>query len=381
MATKKQKPHPRKHHAIRQSPPGAPPGTLMVDPALPTPLIRVLTFDSESVEEFEVSDPLNLRDVIGQKRVTWINVNGLGDPEMLKTIGEVLSLHPLALEDVVNIHQRPKADLYEDQLFFVVRTVRLEKTLQSEQISLFLGEGYVISFQEGREDRLDIIRERIHQKHGRIRDQDADYLAYALLDTVVDGYYPPIEEYGERLEDLEEQILTSPSRAAVLKIHAIKRELLNMRRTIWPMREMVNDLLRDPIPLISEDTHLYLKDCYDHVIQIIDLVETDRELGSDLMDVYLTAMSNRMNEIMKVLAIITTIFMPMSFIAGIYGMNFDPGRSPWNMPEIEWYWGYPFALFLMASVAFGLMALFRWRGWLDPLDAPKRLFKGEEQEE
>lgn len=373
MASKKPKNRQRKHSPIRHSPPGAPPGTLAVDPAAPPPHIRVIAYDSDSVEEYVIEDPDQLHKVIGQKRVTWINVNGLGDSEMLRRIGEILLLHPLALEDVVNVHQRPKADLFGDQLFVVVRMVRFDQTLLSEQLSLFLGEGFVISFQEGSEDGLATIRERISLGRGRIRDQGADYLAYALLDTVIDGYYPPLEEYGERLEDLEELVLTSPSRAAVLKIHAIKRELLNLRRTIWPMREMVNDMLRDPIPLISEDTRLYLKDCYDHVIQIIDLVETDRELGSDLMDVYLTATSNRMNEIMKVLAIITTIFMPMSFIAGIYGMNFDPGCSPWNMPEIEWYWGYPFVLLLMVSTATLLITLFRWRGWLEPLDAPRRL--------
>ncbi len=342
----------------------------MVDPSAPTPLIRVLAYDSDSVEEFEVTDPDHLHNVIGKYRVTWVNVNGLGDPETLKKIGKIFNLHPLSLEDVVNVHQRPKADLFGNQLFAVFRSVHFNKQLLSEQISLFLGDGFVISFQEGREDRFDTIRERIHQPNGRVRDQGADYLAYTLLDTVIDGYYPPLEEYGERLEDLEEEILTAPSREAVVKIHGIKQELLTLRRTIWPMRDMLNDLLRDPIPLICDDTRLYLKDCYDHVIQIIDLVETDRELGSDLMDVYLTATSNRLNEIMKVLAIITTIFMPMSFIAGIYGMNFNPQSSPLNMPELEWYWGYPFVLVLMAAMAVGLMALFRWRGWLEPLDAP-----------
>lgn len=375
MPAKKPKPRPHKHRPLRHSPPGAPPGTLMVDPSAPQPIIRVLAYDPETVNEFEVDDPNQLHDVIRRHRVTWVNVNGLGDPDLLKSIGEVFDLHPLGLEDVVNVHQRPKTDLFGDQLFIVFRAVRFDKVLMSEQISLFLGDGFVISFQEGREDRLSAIRERIHLKHGRIRDQGADYLAYAILDRVIDDYYPPLEEYGERLEDLEEEILTSPSRSAVVKIHSIKRELLNLRRTIWPMREMVNDLLRDPIPFFSGDTHLYLKDCYDHVIQIIDLVETDRELGSDLMDVYLTATSNRMNEIMKVLAIITTIFMPMSFIAGIYGMNFDPNSSPWNMPEVEWYWGYPFVLLLMIGVAAGLMALFRWRGWLEPLDVSKRPFE------
>jgi magnesium transporter len=384
MSARKQKKQPgypgsdnsrsRKRHQIRLSPPGTPPGTLFVDPAAPLTTIQVLCYGQETVEEFTLQDPQEVVDLLGKRKVTWINVMGLGNPGILHSLGEILKLHPLSLEDVVNVHQRPKSDLYGNRLFLVLRMIRFsDGSPQSEQISLFLGENFVISFQEGPENNLETIHRRILEARGRIRTQGADYLAYCLMDTIVDLYYPVLETYGELLDTLEESVLRSPSRAAVLKIHSIKRDLLFLRRTIWPTRELINDLLRDPIPLITEDTRLYLKDCYDHVIQIIDLVETDRELGSDLMDVYLSATSNRMNEIMKVLAIITTIFMPMSFIAGLYGMNFNPQKSPWNMPEIEWYWGYPFALVLMGAVAVTLMMVFRRHGWLEPLDRPEKL--------
>jgi magnesium transporter len=367
MSTKKLKSPHRERKPIRHAPPGSPPGTLAVDPSAPPPSIRVLQYSPAAVREQEITEVYEIKKLIGKLPVTWISVQGLGDTNLLKQIGEVLGLHSLALEDVVNVHQRAKADLFEDYLFIVLRMVHLADELETEQLSLFLGKGFVISFQESGGDGLETLRDRIRMGRGRIRNQGADYLAYAILDTAIDGYYPPLEEYGERLEALEEAILEHPIHTPVLRIHAIKRELLQMRRAVWPLRDMINDLLRDPIPLITPDTRLYLKDCYDHVVQLIDLVETDRELGSDMMDLHLTSASNRMNEIMKVLTIITTIFMPMSFIAGLYGMNFHHEASPWNMPELDWYWGYPFALALMAAVAAGLLGFFRWRGWVERL--------------
>ncbi|MCG3199707.1 MAG: Cobalt/magnesium transport protein CorA [bacterium] len=326
-----------------------------------------MAYGPSTVEEAELGSIHEIKAIRGKHPVTWISVQGLGDVATLRAIADLLDLHPLALEDVVNVHQRAKADYYENRLFLVARVAFLGEELESEQVSFFLGEDFVLSFQEGDRDGLEVIRERIRQGRGRVRNQGADYLAYCLLDAIVDGYYRPLEAFGERLEALEDEVLARPTRKAVTEIHRIKRDLLNLRRVVWPLREMTNDLLRDPIPLITPDTRLYLKDCYDHVVQIIDLLETDREVGSDLMDAYLTASSNKMNEIMKVLAIITTVFMPMSLVAGIYGMNFDPAKSPWNMPELLWHWGYPFALGLMAAVGIGLLALFRWRGWLEPL--------------
>lgn len=370
MPNRKQKQVLRKRKALRQAPPGSPPGTIAVDPSSPTPRIRILRYGPDTFSEEEILDLYHLSNNQGSFPVSWISVCGLGDPEVLTKIAQAFGIHPLALEDVVNVHQRPKADMYGELLFIVLRSVHLDQELRSEQVSLFLGKNFVLSFQEGDYDSLEDIRSRIRLGKGRIRHEKADYLAYTLLDTVIDGYYPPLEIFGERIENLEDELLAHPTRSAILEIHSIKRDLLDLRRAIWPVREMVNDLLRDPVPLLSAETHLYLKDCYDHIIQIIDLVETDRELGSDLMDLYLSATGNRLNEIMKVLAIITTIFMPMSFIASLYGMNFNTDKSPWNIPELNWYWGYPFALGMMGLMAVMLMGLFRWKGWLEPLDTP-----------
>jgi magnesium transporter len=208
------------------------------------------------------------------------------------------------------------------------------------------------------------VRERIRKGVGRMRGAGPDYLAYALLDAIIDGYFPVLEHYGEYLEDLEDVLVHDPDEELVADIHNVKRDLLTLRRAIWPLRDALGALLREPVPLISHETHPYLRDCYDHTVQIIDLVETYRELGSGLMDMYLSSVSNRMNEIMKVLTIISTIFIPLSFIAGVYGMNFNPERSPLNMPELNWYWGYPFCLAIMGVVAAVLVGFFWRKGWL-----------------
>ncbi|MBI3300790.1 MAG: magnesium/cobalt transporter CorA, partial [Deltaproteobacteria bacterium] len=294
--------------------------------------------------EQEIRDPQRVRDFLDRWPVTWVDVEGLGDVETIRTLGEIFGLHRLALEDVINVHQRAKVEQYGEHHFIVTRMVRLGEHLETEQLSLFLGKNFVLTFQEGHPgDCLDLIRERIRQKRGRIRDAGLDYLAYALLDAVVDCYFPILEEYGERLETLEDEILTRPHNGAVARIHEIKRNLLTLRRAIWPQRETFNTLLREEMPLVTDETRLYLRDCYDHTTQIIDLIETYRELGSDLIDVYLSSVSNRTNEIMRVLTVIATIFIPLTFLVGVYGMNFNPASSPWNMPELNWYWGYPFS--------------------------------------
>ena len=233
-----------------------------------------------------------------------------------------------------------------------------------EQFSLFLGPNFVLTFDEQPGDCFDPVRERVRRKHGRVREAGADYLAYALLDTIVDCYFPLLERYGEQLEDLEETIISQPNHTVVAAIHDIKRDLLSLRRAIWPQRETFNTLLRDKTPLLTDETRLHLRDCYDHTVQLIDLIETYRELGADLMDIYLSSVSNRTNETMRVLTVIATIFIPLTFIAGVYGMNFNAGTSPWNMPELGWYWGYPLVLGLMAMVAAGQLFFFWRKGWL-----------------
>lgn len=364
----------------RRTPPGTPPGTLVADPEAPHPVIRILAYGPEEVVEHEITEPGRVRDFLNKWPVLWVDVEGLGDVETIRTLGEVFGLHRLALEDVLSVHQRPKIEQYGEYYFIVTRMVRLGEHLETEQLSLFLGKNFILTFQEGWPgDCLDLIRERIRQKGGRIREVGLDYLAYALLDAIVDCYFPILEEYGERLEAFEDEILTRPYGDTVARIHEIKRNLLTLRRAIWPQRETFNTLLRDELPLVTNETRLYLRDCYDHVTQLIDLIETHRELGADLIDVYLSSISNRTNEIMRVLTVISTIFIPLTFIAGVYGMNFNSSASPWNMPELNWFWGYPLSLALMAAVALGQLIFFRRRGWLGAPQILKRVEDGKRE--
>ncbi|HUT50087.1 MAG TPA: magnesium/cobalt transporter CorA [Alphaproteobacteria bacterium] len=357
---------PRKsgYRMTRAAPPGSPPGTLVAHPEAVAPKIDVIRYGPDQLDEPTAGPADELRAGIGALPVTWINVSGHGDLDLLRSIGKAFGLHRLSLADVVNIHQRPKAEIYEGYLFIVTRMPRGGNGTETEQITMVLGENFVLTFQERAGDCFEPVRKRLRRKRGRIRDAGADYLAYALLDAVIDGFYPVLEECGERLATLEDEIIAAPSRGAITDVHHLKHDLLMLRRAIWPQREMINSLLRDEGELISETTRIYLRDCYDHAVQLMDVVETYREIASALVDVYLSSISARLNEVMKVLTIIATIFIPLSFIASVYGMNFDPKASPWNMPELGWRYGYPFALFLMVAVAGGLLYYFRRRGWL-----------------
>ncbi|MGF1611214.1 MAG: magnesium/cobalt transporter CorA [Kiloniellales bacterium] len=360
----------RRRRRHRRTPPGASPGTLVPDPSASAPKVQVMAYDGESVEEQQCRDAAELRGWIGRRNVLWVNVEGLADIELIRRLGELFGLHRLALEDVVNVHQRPKVEEYGDHIFIVTRMLRGDEASEAgqgpvtEQVSLFLGEGFLLTFQEHPGDPFNLVRERLRGQRGQIRGAKADYLAYALLDAVIDNYFPVLERYGEALEDLEDAVIESTDHRQTAAIHAMKRDLLALRRSIWPQREMINSLIRDSSPLISDQTRIYLRDCYDHTIQLMDLVETFREIASGLVDVHLSSISARMNEIMKVLTIIATIFIPLGFIASLYGMNFDTEVSPWNMPELEWTLGYPFALGLMAAVAIGLLTYFWRKGWI-----------------
>jgi len=340
------------------------PGTLHVDPEAPTPVVRAIAYGPDGFEEREETDLSSLGELVGKTPVTWVNVDGLGDAEAIEAIGKAFGLHPLALEDVVHVPQRAKVEQYAETLFIVTRMAMLAEHLDTEQVSLFLGKGFVLSFQERAGDCLDPVRDRIRKGMGRIRKADADYLAYAILDAVVDGYFPVLEQYGEHLEALEEEIAGRPEPSMIGRIHDAKRDLLALRRAIWPQREALNALLREELDLIGETTRVYLRDCYDHAVQIIDMVETFREIASGLLDAYHTNISNRMNEIMKVLTIIATIFIPLGFLAGIWGMNFNADKSFWNMPLLSQPWGYRFALGLMLTIAVVMLVLFWRKGWL-----------------
>ena len=348
----------------RRTSPGAPPGSLVVDPQAPLPIIRVIAYGSEAVHEELVEDVSRIGSYLGRQPVTWVNVDGLGDAVVVRKLGEIFGIHRLALEDIINSHQRAKVDQYDNHLFVVGRMVEMADHVETEQLSLFLGKSYVLTFQERVGDAFDPVRERIRKAGGRVRNAGPDYLAYALIDAFIDNYFPVLEKYGERLESIEEDVLSRPEPVLVSRMHEVKRDLLTLRRAIWPLRETINSLVREPSPFISDETRVYFRDCYDHTIQIIDLLENYRDVASGLMEVYLSSVSNRLNEIMKILTMFTAFFIPLSLIAGIYGMNFNTARSPFNMPELNWYLGYPFVLGLMATVALGMVTFFRRKGWL-----------------
>jgi magnesium transporter len=367
MAKKKRMPRGRRRVAAarRTLAPGSAPGTLAIDPEAPPPKIRVFAFGPQGHEERAVDRVEDVDAYLEEWPVTWINVDGLGSAEVLKSLAARFSIHRLALEDVVNTDQRAKVEEYDENLFVVFRMLvpgERSDDLRTEQISFLLGPGYVLSFQERRGDYFEAVRERIRAGNKRITTSGPDYLLYALLDALIDAYFPIVEGSGQRIDALEEGIQRGQSKGAAEEIQRIKRELLVMRRAAWPQRDALR-VLQQELGLVQQRTAVYFRDCSDHAAQIIDLVESYRESCSDLMNLHVSNISNRMNEVMKVLTIIATIFIPLGFIAGIYGMNFNPERSAWNMPELDWVWGYPFALGLMVIVASGLLVYFRKKGW------------------
>jgi magnesium transporter len=342
----------------RRSAPGSPPGTLVPDPQAPRPVMQIIAYGPAEFIEQEIASPDAIAPFLGKYPVLWLNVDGLGDAEAIRKFGEIFSIHPLALEDVINVHQRPKVEPYDKYLFIVMQMLLSAPRVDTEQLSLFLGSDFVLTFQEQPGDCFTAVRERIRKNHGRLRGAGPDYLAYALIDAAVDHYFPALERYGEHLEEMEQEVVTQPTRQTLAKIHDIKRDLLTLRRAVWPAREALNSLVRDETPFIARDTRTYLRDCYDHAVRVIDIIETDRETAFGLLETYLSSMSNRLNEVMKVLTIISTIFIPLSFIVGIYGMNFA------HMPEINWPWAYPAVLIFMALIAVYMLLYFRRKGWL-----------------
>jgi magnesium transporter len=339
---------------------GARPGTLVITEADVPPRVRAISYDGEGIEETEVGEVDSLAALIGAPRMVWVDVQGLGDERLLRRMGELFGLHPLALEDVVNAPQRPKIEEYADQLLIITRMVRLAGSyrLDIEQVSLLLGSNWVLSVQQHYGDVLDPVRVRLRENKGPIRKSGPDYLAYALLDTIVDAYYPVMERLGEIAARLETRILARPASRHVDRINVLSTMLDTLRRGIGPQREALSRLLRERSRFISETVHLYLRDTSDHCAQLIDGLESHRELMRSLMNTYLSVMSHRTNQVMKVLTIMASIFIPLTLLAGIYGMNFD------RMPELHSTWGYPAVLLVMLVTAGGMVLYFRRQGWL-----------------
>jgi magnesium transporter len=342
---------------------GLPPGTLVHigEKKVEKARITIMDYDETNLEEKEaktIEESFPFKD---KPTVTWINIDGLHEVEIIEKLGSHFGLHPLLLEDILNTDQRPKMEDYGDYIFVVLKMLypgENKDEMEAEQVSLILGSNFVISLQEREVDVFNPIRDRIRKSKGRIRKTGADYLAYALLDAVVDNYFLILENVGEKIEGTEQQLAANPSPETLQYIRELKNEMIFLRKSIWPLRELINGLERGESTLIHESTGAYLRDVYDHTIQIIDTVESYRDMISGMVDIYLSSISNKMNEVMKVLTIFASIFIPLTFVAGVYGMNFE------FMPELKWHWGYFALLAVMALIGISLVFYFKRKRWL-----------------
>ncbi|MFL5764589.1 MAG: magnesium/cobalt transporter CorA [Bacteroidia bacterium] len=340
---------------------GAPPGTIVYYGEDQTDKVRItlIEYNEKEFTEREFYDMEECIQCASSDKVTWINVDGIHDVSVIEKVGKHFKIHPLTLEDVVNTDQRPKFEEYDNYVVAIMKMIYYDTEVHAEQLSVVLMDGMVISFQEAQGgDAFDLIRNRIRAGKGRIRKMGADYLAYALIDAVVDCYFTILEKIGDKVEVLEEEVIAEPTKETMEQLHYMKREMIFVRKAVWPMRELINNMERSETELITPGTDIYLRDVHDHTIRVIDTVETYRDLLSGMMDIYLSSVSNKMNEVMKVLTIITTIFVPVTFIAGIYGMNFDV------MPELRWKYGYALTWGVMITIIASLLYYFRKKKWL-----------------
>ena len=343
---------------------GLPPGTLVHigEERGEESKVTVFDYDEANLQEREVKAVEECFAFRDKPSVTWINVEGIHQVEVIEKLGNCFGLHPLVLEDILNTDQRPKMEVYGSYVYIVLKMLygnHSNRSIEVEQVSLILGSNFVMSFQEGIEgDVFNPVRDRIRSGKGLVRKMGPDYLAYSLIDTIVDNYFLILERLGERIEILEEELVARPTTATLEEIQKIKYQMVFVRRAVWPLREVISGLGRKESPLIREATEIYLRDVYDHTVQVMDTIETYREMLSGMLDIYLSSVSNRLNSVMKVLTIITTIFMPLTFIAGIYGMNFK------YMPELEWHWGYPVVWLLFVAISISMSIYFKKRKWL-----------------
>lgn len=342
---------------------GLPPGTLVHIGKRRVEKVKItlIDYDEKQFQEREVKTVEECFPFKDTPTVTWINIDGIHDVDLIEKLGTHFDLHPLILEDIVNTEQRPKMEDMGDYIFTVLKMLDYDEKkdeISSEQVSLVLGSNFVISFHESERATLNPVRERIGKSKGRIRKMGADYLTYAIIDCIVDNYFAILEKIGEVIEDIEKDLVKTPTTETLQSIHKLKGEIISLRKATWPLREIVSGLERAETPLIRKTTRIYLRDIYDHTIQVIDSVESHRDIVSGMLDIYLSSLSNRMNEVMKVLTIFAAIFIPLTFVAGVYGMNFA------FMPELNWRWGYPIALIIMVLAASAMLVYFKRKKWL-----------------
>ncbi|KAB7624015.1 magnesium/cobalt transporter CorA [Alkalilimnicola sp. S0819] len=352
----------RKHYNA----PGSPPGLLEPRAEAAPCRVQLLRYDAERYLLEDDVSPRQCAEWLARGERLWLNLDGRPDPALLAQLDESLGLHPLALEDVLHGDQRAKVEDYEDHLFLVLRRPSwVGRKLAIGQVSLFLGRGFVISIDETGGDLFAPVRRRLETSPGgRIRSNGVDYLFYALVDMVVDQGFPILEGYAEELEELELAVMANPKQRELMdRIHESRRELMFLRRALWSQREALAQLLRTEQALIGEGTLVYLRDAADHASHILDLAESYRDMSAAVLDLLISALNRQMNEVMRVLTIIATLFIPLSFVTGIYGMNFDPAASPWNMPELGWRYGYPGVLALLAAAGGGMLWWFKRKGW------------------
>jgi magnesium transporter len=357
----------------RRAEPGAPPGTLVPHERPEPPRVIVRAWDAETLEERELLD-LGALSKPDRTRPMWLDVVGLSDADAIARIGQAFGFHALSLEDVIDPTQRPKAERYEAYTFVMLQALSLDEDVRAHPLGLFFGEGFVVTFREPGPDPLEPVRRRLMQARGRLRGPNVEYLAYAIVDTVVDHIFPVLEQLDDRIAALEDAVLEARTTDPIGLARRARHDVQMIRHVIRPTRDAVAVLAREDGG-ISAETRVYLRDCYDHVVQLSELAEASREAAVELLDTYVSTVTMRTNEVMKALTVVATIFIPLTFIAGVYGMNFDVHRSPYNMPELRWTLGYPFALSLMVVTAALFLVQMRRRGWLErrrkaPADPP-----------
>ncbi len=357
----------------RHSPPGTSPGSLNIPSDALSLRIKTIYYDESEYFESELFSIEDIRNQLNSNptKIHWFDIKGFSDKTFLESLADCFGIHRLHMEDVVNVYQRAKAEDFNNHLFFISRVLtEKDELLQNDQLSLFLGKNYAISLQDHYEDIFEPVRQRIRNGKGLIRKSGSDYLAYSLMDIVIDNYYPIMERVSERLDDLQEEIISNPSKELLNKVLSVKKELITLRRSVWSERDKLNDILRTSFVEISESTKVYFRDSYDHCIQLLDLSESNKEVTASLMDIYHSSMSNRLNQVMKVLTIISTIFIPLTFIVGLYGMNFsrvdqETGKFfPFNMPELYSPYGYIIVCGVMVLIVIGQIIFFFKKGWL-----------------